>query len=120
MLVRDLDAQARANGGQPSPAARRLLWALHAAAVEADERPTFPNETPGPAPATVEMDVNEAAALLECSPQYVRALARAGRVRARRASRVWLLDRASLDAYRRGESPCPRHSPDAAAARTTP
>lgn len=111
MLVRDLDAQARANGGHPSPAARRLLFALHEAAVRDDEeRPGFGAETPTTRHGSVEIGAGEAAVLLGCTPQYVRRLARSGRITARRCGPVWLINSASLDAYRHGGPPCPTPS----------
>lgn len=110
MLVRDINTQIRANGGQPSPAARRLLWALHDAAVRADEAPRFAAETPPEGSATVEIGASEAAELLGCTPQYVRRLARTGRITARRCGPLWLISRASLDAYRHGEPTCPTPS----------
>lgn len=111
MLVRDINAQARANGGQPSPSARRLLWALHDAAVRVDDGPArFADETPAPRSGSVEIGAGEAAELLGCTPQYVRRLARAGRITARRCGPVWLINSASLDAYRHGGPPCPTRS----------
>jgi hypothetical protein len=37
----------------------------------------------------------------------VRRLARSGRIQARRLGAAWLIDSASLDAYRTGAAPCP-------------
>ena len=110
MMVRDLNAQVRANGGEPSPAARRLLFALHTANVRAEEQPGFPAETAQLPSGSVEIGTGEAAALLGCTPQYVRRLARAGRIRARRCGPAWLINTASLNAYRHGGSPCPTPS----------
>ncbi|WP_405801942.1 helix-turn-helix domain-containing protein [Streptomyces sp. NBC_01506] len=44
----------------------------------------------------------QAAALLACSPGFVRRLARSGHLQGHKAGPVWLIDRASLDAYRYG------------------
>lgn len=105
-LVRDLTARARADGGELSPDARRVLHALHAAAVRGDHtRPGSGDGTPQQSPATVELTAAEAALAMRCSPSYARRLARSGRVRARRAGPVWLIDSASLDAYRTGSTP---------------
>ncbi|MFI8106286.1 helix-turn-helix domain-containing protein [Streptomyces sp. NPDC086023] len=101
-LVRDLTARVRADGGEVSPTVRRLLYALHAADEQHQRAGSVPGTPPG-APATVEVTAQQAAALLECSPEYARRLARSGRLRARRAGPVWLVDATSLDAYRRGQ-----------------
>jgi hypothetical protein len=46
-LVRDLTVRARADGGEVSPQARRVLYALHAAAVQDEGTgPSFASETP--------------------------------------------------------------------------
>ncbi|MES9804976.1 helix-turn-helix domain-containing protein [Streptomyces cinereoruber] len=104
-LVRDLTARIRADGGEVSPAVRRLLYALHEAAQHPGTAPASSGPgTPPAAPATVELTAPEAAYLLECSPEYVRRLARTGRVLGRRAGRVWLIDPASLDSYRKGQA----------------
>ncbi|MFD5105714.1 hypothetical protein [Streptomyces cinereoruber] len=100
-LLRDLAAQRHTDGGEVSNDARRVLHALHAASVRSAG---FAPESPAPATATVEVTAHQAAELLGCSPQYARHLARVGRVRARRAGPLWLLDRASLDAYRTGST----------------
>lgn len=108
-LVRDLATRVRADGGEISPGARRILFALH----EAAQRPPQPgsaNGTPAVWPATVEVTANEAADLLGCSTEYVRRLARTGRVLARRAGPAWLINRTALDDYRKGR-PCPTPSP---------
>ncbi|WUQ57126.1 helix-turn-helix domain-containing protein [Streptomyces virginiae] len=51
----------------------------------------------------MELTAEQAALLLGCSTEYVRRLARTGRVLARRAGPAWLIDPASLDAYRKGQ-----------------
>ncbi|MGW0596113.1 helix-turn-helix domain-containing protein [Streptomyces sp. NPDC002776] len=105
-LVRDLSGRARADGGEVSPEARRVLYALHAAAVQDEGAgPAFAPETPVRAAASVELTARQVAEILGCSAQYARTLARSGRVRARRAGPAWLIDSASLDAYRTGRSP---------------
>lgn len=102
-LMRDLVDRVRADGGELSPEARRVLHALHAAAVRGDHtEPGSSDGTPEQPPATVELTAAEAAQAMRCSSSYARRLARSGRVRARRAGPVWLIDSASLDAYRRG------------------
>ncbi|MCY0962800.1 helix-turn-helix domain-containing protein [Streptomyces sp. H27-H5] len=94
------------DGGEVSPAVRRLLYALHDAA----QRPAVavPSSGAGTAPAapvTVELTADQAALLLGCSTEYARRLARTGRVLARRAGPAWLIDPTSLDAYRKGHPP---------------
>ncbi|WP_327430934.1 helix-turn-helix domain-containing protein [Streptomyces sp. NBC_01236] len=101
-LVRDLTTRVRADGGEVSPAVRRLLYALHTA--EQQDAPGFPTETPSVPTATVELGMREVAALLECSPQYARRLAREGHLQARRAGRIWLVDPGALDAFRKGNA----------------
>ncbi|WP_189893810.1 hypothetical protein [Streptomyces xantholiticus] len=50
-LVRDLDAQVRANGGHPSAIVRRVLFALHDAAQRAgDALEALYDRLAGPAP----------------------------------------------------------------------
>lgn len=105
-LMRDLTVRMRADGGEVSPAVRQLLYALHAADEQHARQPAGSAAgTPTVRPATVELTAQEVAELLECSPEYARRLARSGRLRARRAGPVWLVDSASLDAYRRGDTP---------------
>ena len=115
-LVRDLTARVRVDGGEVAPGVRRVLYALHAAAQHAeqtaDDRARHEIEhTPdnGTAPtnsATVDaVSVAEAAAALECRPEYVRRLARRGDLAAHRLGRrTWAIDRASLDHYRYGRT----------------
>jgi excisionase family DNA binding protein len=87
-----------------------VLYALH----EAAQHPTTPTverssdigTSPGPAATVEEVTVDEAAALLGCTPGYVRRLARAGTLAGRRhGARTWALDRAALDAYRHRSTP---------------
>ena len=53
----------------------------------------------------------EAAAVLGVSVERVSQLVRAGRLSARRAGRVWLIDRASLRAFRRLPPGRPKKNP---------
>lgn len=102
-LVRDLTARVRADGGEVSPGVRRLLHALHTADQRPDPAASGPSSDPGttqPAWANVEITAGEAAALLGCSAEYVRRLARTGRFQARRIGAVWLINSADLDRYR--------------------
>ncbi|MFB6558498.1 helix-turn-helix domain-containing protein [Streptomyces sp. NPDC056400] len=101
-LMRDITARVRADGGEIGPGVRRLLYALHAAAQRAELEHSSDIGTAPPPPATVvEVSVDEAAALLECTPEYVRRLARRGTLTARRlGARAWAIDRTALDHYR--------------------
>ncbi|MFH9641232.1 helix-turn-helix domain-containing protein [Streptomyces globisporus] len=102
-LIRDLTARVRTDGGEVSPTVRRVLYALHEAAQNtAAHAPSSAHGTPDTPPATVELTTHEAAQLLGCSTEYARRLARTGRVLARRAGPAWLINNASLDAYRKG------------------
>lgn len=99
-IVRDLAARVRADGVPLSPRTVAFLVALH----NADAHPA--SSAPGTtlaAPVTVEMTARQAAALLACSSEFVRRLARSGRLKGHKAGPVWLIDSASLDAYRHGE-----------------
>lgn len=107
VLAAGLLAVSRADGGRPAPAAAALLQAVHAAAH--GRRSSVPG-TPTPAPATVDhgsgnvLGMREAAARLGCSAEYVRRLARTGRLQARRVGAVWVVDPEDLDAYRYGRT----------------
>ncbi|MEU3750580.1 MULTISPECIES: helix-turn-helix domain-containing protein [Streptomyces] len=105
-LVRDLTARVRADGGEVTPDIRRILYALHTAAQHAEPPAAGHGSDTGtapPGPATVEVAVDEAAELLECTPEYVRRLARRGTLTARRiGARTWAIDRTGLDNYRHG------------------
>lgn len=108
-LVRDLTARVRADGGEIGPGVRRLLYALHTAAQRADIEHGSDNGTAPPPSDNVstgtEVSVPEAAALLGCTPEYVRRLARTGAITARRiGTRTWAIDRAALDNYRHGST----------------
>ena len=104
-LIRDLTARVRADGGEVTPAVRHVLYALHEAAQRpAPPAPSSADGTPPEPPATVELTAYEAAALMGCSTEYVRRLARSGRVLARRAGTAWLINPQSLDTYRKGRA----------------
>jgi excisionase family DNA binding protein len=103
-VVRDLRERVRSDGGEVSPAVRGVLRALHTASVQP---PCASDGSGGGTSSDQGVSVQEvtaatAAELLGCSPRYVRRLAESGRVAARRAGPVWLIDRASLDAFRTG------------------
>jgi excisionase family DNA binding protein len=103
-VVRDLTERVRTDGGEVSSAARGVLRALHAAASQPSrEGDGSEFGTPSDQGASVrEVTVATAAELLGCSQRYVRRLAESGRVAARRDGWIWLIDRASLDAFRTG------------------
>ncbi|MFF3897920.1 helix-turn-helix domain-containing protein [Streptomyces sp. NPDC001812] len=107
-VVLYLGDRVRTGGGALTPDARTLLRDLHRAAEGARTELSSDNGTPPPPTATVatgsEVSVMEAAALLGCTPEYARRLARAGAFQARRiGARTWAIDRTSLDTYRHGE-----------------
>ncbi|MGA5108698.1 helix-turn-helix domain-containing protein [Streptomyces pseudogriseolus] len=106
ILSAGLTAAYRADGGRPTPEAERILRELHNAAH--GHRSSVPG-TPPAAPATVDhgfagcvLSAGEAAALLGCTPEYVRRLARTGRLRAHRVGGVWAVRPEDLDAFRYG------------------
>ncbi|MEV5182873.1 helix-turn-helix domain-containing protein [Streptomyces werraensis] len=102
-VVRDLTERVRSDGGEVSPAVRRVLHALQAAAQRpGGEVGSAAGTVPDQGASVQEVTAAAAAGLLGCSPRYVRRLASSGRVAARRAGPVWLIDRASLDAFRTG------------------
>lgn len=107
-IVRDTTQRVRAHGGEIPPATRRLLFALHESAQRDDTEALAAQQgsasgTPPERSATVDLlTVAEAAERLECSPRYVRRLARSERITARRTAAGWLIDPVSLDHYRRG------------------
>ncbi|MEV0438969.1 helix-turn-helix domain-containing protein [Streptomyces spectabilis] len=111
ILFAHLDARARTDGGELSTAARRLLVELQAAAHHADQPAAFdfvtaPFESAatGSTPresGTVGVPVAEAAALMECSPRWIRHLITTGRLPAHRiGARVWAINAAALNHYR--------------------
>ncbi|WP_411146989.1 hypothetical protein [Streptomyces sp. x-80] len=105
-LIRDLTARVRADGGEVSPGIRGLLYALHTAAQRADafDLVTAPFEsaaTGTPARPSGTVAVADAAALMGCTPRYVRTLIADGRLTAERVgARVWAIDPTTLDHYR--------------------
>ncbi|WP_262015650.1 helix-turn-helix domain-containing protein [Micromonospora sp. Mcm103] len=107
ILVVDLAQHVRTDGGAPTAALRALLYALARGEHHHDQAADrFATETPNPAGRIVEISTDDAAALLECSPQHVRRLCRSGGVSARRAGRrAWLIDAADLDRYRHRRNP---------------
>ncbi|KDN75237.1 hypothetical protein DF19_25120 [Streptomyces olindensis] len=131
LLALGLLAEARTSGARPSAQAERLLRQLHNAART---HPSFVPETPTDAPATVDhgfasraVSIEEVAAVLGCSVQYARRLARTGRLRAQRVGEhgPWLTTPAALDAYRYGRQedtsgqPGPAQAEQGGEARTT-
>jgi hypothetical protein len=83
-LRRALVDEARANGSQPSPAARALLDALYAAAHPA----TADEALPIPAGSA---SVAEVAERMGCSTRWVRHLLATGQLHGRKAGGVWLV-----------------------------
>lgn len=109
--------RARVDAAIPTRQCRQFLADLHSAAearhghVPADD--TDHGSDGGSVPlarSTMEpLTVAEAAERLECSQRWVRKLAGCGRIVARRAGTVWLIDQTSLDRYARGDRD---HRPD--------
>ncbi|MEU9754548.1 helix-turn-helix domain-containing protein [Streptomyces althioticus] len=94
-------------GAEPTAEVSALLALLHDAAR--GRRSSVPG-TPTVAPATVDsgsekvLGMGEAAAVLGCSSEYVRRLARTGRLPAQRVGGVWAVRPEDLDALRYGRS----------------
>jgi excisionase family DNA binding protein len=104
--VRDLTARARRDGLLVSARAARVLQALHDAAERHDAGQAGSDDgTPDAPTAKVEISATDAAKLLGCSAEYARRLCRSGRIHGRRIGRAWLIDTASLDAYRYRRNP---------------
>jgi excisionase family DNA binding protein len=109
VLVLGLRELVRADGGEVSPAMRRLLYALHAAAEHQDQAEEA-NDRAGAGPLSSaartasagHATVREAAELLGCSERWVQRLARRGVLPARRVGPLWLIEAAALDSYRYG------------------
>lgn len=86
---------AKTNGGSVHADLRRLIEQLH----RADQRRGQAAVQPGPdsgtsdaAPGRLEVSTTDAAHAMGCSVEYVRRLARSGRINARRAGqRTWLI-----------------------------
>ena len=111
VLVVGLTEIARRDGGEVSAGMHRLLYALHDAAEQHDQRTAAPVPAPAGAAtgsdpntrASVDLSIDEAAARLECSPRWVRQLVSTGRIQGRRAGqRAWLVDADDFERYRRG------------------
>lgn len=105
ILVRDLAEHIRADGGTPTAGVRQLVYALVRAEERHEQPAQFADETTNAYRVMVEISTTDAAAALECSAQYVRRLCRSGHLVGRRIGRAWLIDPASLDAYRHGRTP---------------
>jgi excisionase family DNA binding protein len=118
-VVLGLREQVRRDGGAIAPEMERLLYGLHEANCRYDEaeaealhEATEGHQAPEVEPASTCacgsgraccVIVAEASGLLDCSPSWVRFLARRGVLQATRAGRDWLIDRASLEDYRHGK-----------------
>lgn len=105
VLVVGLEALARRDGVQVSARASRVLYALHEVAVRQDERQAaemFVDEPTLAVSPTVEIATQDAASAMGCTVQHITRLCRSGLIRGRRIGRAWLVDQASLDAYRFG------------------
>lgn len=99
--VRDLTARARRDGLAVSARAIAALEALHRAAERYDAAMFVDEPAPAASP-TVEIATQDAASAMGCTVQHVTRLCRSGLIRGRRIGRAWLVDQASLDAYRFG------------------
>jgi excisionase family DNA binding protein len=105
LAVLGLRELVRRDGGAVAPELHRLLYALHEAAEAAEAPEVEPATTCACGSSRAGyVIVAEASGLLDCSPSWVRFLARRGVLQATRAGRDWLIDRASLDAYRHGRT----------------
>ncbi|MFJ4012234.1 helix-turn-helix domain-containing protein [Streptomyces sp. NPDC090026] len=102
----------RNTGGNPSPTADRALRALRDAA---HTPPSSAAGTPTAEPPTVDpgkvMGMGDVAAVLGCTPEYARRLARVGRLPAQRVGTVWTINPRDLDAYRYGRQEAPSGEP---------
>lgn len=106
-LVGHLAAQNRAAGGELSPDARALLYALHRAASGDSPAPT---SSQGSDLANSEiLGAHEVAEILGCSRRWATALLSSGRLGSRRVGRTWVTTRGDLDRYRFEE---PAHADD--------
>lgn len=108
ILLLGLLADSRETGSKPTPLTNRIVRQLHTAA---QTRGSSAAGTPTTAPATVDLGIagsmlgmREAAAVLGCTPEYVRRLARTERLRAQRVGGVWVVDPRDLDALRYGRT----------------
>ncbi|MGW6584437.1 helix-turn-helix domain-containing protein [Streptomyces globisporus] len=96
ILLRDVSARVAVDGGKVAPGVSGLLWALKAAADQAEAEAGSAPGTPAVPPVSVEISTAEAARELGCSEGYVRRLARAGRLRGRKVGPVWLVAEAAI------------------------
>jgi excisionase family DNA binding protein len=90
-LVRDMVTEARTSAGQPSPAARALLYALHEAA-QRHEQDVAICDTLGVEQVSQGLTVREVAQRMGCSTSWVRQLLATGRLVGRRAGGVWIVE----------------------------
>ncbi|MGC2997417.1 helix-turn-helix domain-containing protein [Streptomyces sp. G35A] len=102
VLLRDVGARVRVDGGRLAAGVHDLVWALHASSEAVGEGsevvPTPVGSAGGTSvagAASVEISTAEAARWMGCSESYVRRLARLGLVPARRVAGVWLIARAA-------------------------
>jgi hypothetical protein len=72
------------------------MWLTHSAAVNGSTA----GVVAAIAPQSTEIDTEAAAVLLRVTPNRVRQLVRSRRLVARRAGRVWMVDRRSVELYR--------------------
>jgi len=110
LLVAGLWDLAKTNGGTVNPELRRLVVDLHQADQQRHQAPTVATPPTGAGTGThdgqaltVEVSTRDAAHAMGCSVEYVRRLARSGRLTARRAGRrTWLITirKDTLDADR--------------------
>src|SRR5262249_7142113 len=104
LLVLGLKARSDRTGAVASPRLQELLYALLAGDLRHHGRGTCEPASLPAGPSTLDsaevVSVAEAADGLGCSRQWVRWLIGSGRLRARRSGWAWLIDAASLDAYR--------------------
>ncbi|MFJ1788379.1 helix-turn-helix domain-containing protein [Streptomyces anulatus] len=96
ILLRDVSARVAVDGGKVAPGVPGLLWALKAAADQAEVEEGSAPGTHADRPVSVEISTAEAARELGCSEGYVRRLARAGRLQGRKVGPVWLVAEAAI------------------------
>jgi excisionase family DNA binding protein len=91
LLVKQLIADARSTGGQPTATARMLLSALYEAAQQ-HEQQGVATDTPDVEQPSQGLTVREVAARMGCSTSWVRQLLADGRLTGRRAGGVWIVE----------------------------
>lgn len=94
LLVTAVWDLAKTNGGTVHTDLRQLIEQLHQLDQRRDQpqaRPCFAKETAAARSPTVEVTVDAMAQVMGCSRQYVRRLAAAGVLPARRLGRIWLI-----------------------------